>query len=642
MESIVNKRGKYLFLKDDLEDFNRISLINSNRRMPFKKFYVYRQGKIVVDANKQNDDIEILEKYPNPFLHNTHVVIYWDPSGRLSFMIMREHRILSDVKVLEKAESTPAHRMFTFGFSTSLYLIGALRFRYANMSEVKLAVGYDKSLAYDFKYFLPRAVRKLAAERTNKLILLTQLGFCRLKLSDVLQKYKDTSEINNPMYIKAKTFDGLYYYYPLKQNGYDSYDKNHYLYSSRRYTLEKNIIQAFLRKSITGQYVLVISDYLNKNIPIKEIWAKFLSLFGKKKKLDIYFEKFANGASESAFEVFKYAKSQHDKKAVYILNAAHKRFQALQAQYGKDSVVAHNSVKAFYYIFHADKLISSDLPTHIMRNLYDNSKYIKEVILRTNKKIFLQHGVSLATNVFERGYYNRKVPIAPDYIVTNSAMESAYFMKYPKYEREQLIQEGTPNLDLYVHDQNRKKQEISFLLTWRPWDVTGKIEKDSYIDRYLQFLKLIQAHDFYQSIQVNLILHPKAKLLIEHQFADVYEAIERFIYEGDIKEALLRSKVVITDYSSICYYAFAGGSNIIYFWGDKELAENEYGAPNILQMDNRFGDVVYQIDDSLHEAIIQNYTIEQPDPYTENYHQLVECTSGHNTENVYRAIKKLE
>ncbi|GEN86922.1 CDP-glycerol glycerophosphotransferase family protein [Oceanobacillus sojae] len=641
MESIVKVKDNDLFLKDDYEDYNNRSLLNGKRRMPFKKFYIYKNNEIVIENNKQTGEIEILEKLPNKKIPNTYMIIYLDPVGRLSFMIMREHKILPDVKVLEKAESSPPHKILKFSFFRSLFIFGIIRFRYSNMLDVKIAIGYDKSLNYDFKYILPRFLRKIFSENTNKFSLLTQLGFCRVKLKDVLHKYEQSSEINNPIYIKSHTFDDLNYYYPLKFNGYDSYDKKHYIYSSRRYTIKKNRIQTFLRKSITGQLVLVVSDYLNKTVEIKEILAKLFTLITPKKSYDIYFEKFSSGASESAFEVFKYAKSQNDKKAVYILNKKHEKFKELQNHFGQDSIVAHNSIKSFYSIFNADKLISSDLSTHILRNLYDNSKNLKKVILNTNKKIFLQHGISLATNVFERGYYNKKVPIAPDYVVTNSKVESSYFMKYPKYKSDQLIQAGTPNLDLYVKEKEHSKNEISFLLTWRPWDLTGRIESNSYIDRYLQFLKLVKKEKFYDSKKINLILHPKAKLLLENQFNDIYESIQQFLYDGDIKDALLSSKVVITDYSSICFYAFAGGSNVVYFWGDKELAESEYGAPNILQKNNCFGDIAYDLEESLHEKIVKNYSIEQQEKYIEKFNELVEYTSGKNTQNVYRFIKSI-
>lgn len=268
-------------------------------------------------------------------------------------------------------------------------------------------------------------------------------------------------------------------------------------------------------------------------------------------------------------------------------------------------------------------------------------KFLYYKILSNNNKVFLQHGPSLATNVFERGYFNKKVPICPNYIVTNSKLESDYFKKYPKFNDDELIELGIPNLDLYVNEKENKKEQITFMLTWRPWDLTGKIEENSYIDRYLQFLEVVTNNEFYNDKIINITLHPKARLMIENQFPETYKKLQEYIYEGDIKDALINSKVVITDYSSICFYAFAGGSNVIYFWGDKELAENEYGSPNILQDYNKFGDVVFDIKNSLNNVIQKNYSSNQNNLYIENYQKLIEHTDGNNTINVYNYIKSL-
>ncbi|PTJ73948.1 CDP-glycerol--glycerophosphate glycerophosphotransferase, partial [Mammaliicoccus sciuri] len=143
---------------------------------------------------------------------------------------------------------------------------------------------------------------------------------------------------------------------------------------------------------------------------------------------------------------------------------------------------AHYSFISFYVIFKAINFVSSELVTHLQRRLYDSSQLLKKKILSKNNKVFLQHGPSLATNVFERGYFNKKVPICPNYIVTNSKLESDYFKKYPKFNDDELIELGIPNLDLYVNEQENKKEQITFMLTWRPWDITGKIEENSYID----------------------------------------------------------------------------------------------------------------------------------------------------------------
>ncbi len=196
---------------------------------------------------------------------------------------------------------------------------------------------------------------------------------------------------------------------------------------------------------------------------------------------------------------------------------------------------------------------------------------------------------------------------------------------------------GTPNLDLFVKNDSLKT-DITFMLTWRPWDLAGEISANSYIDRYLQFVKLINKMDFAKN--VNVILHPKAREILTEQFPDVLKSIETYLYEGDIKEALMKSKVLITDYSSICFYAYAGGSKVVFFWGDKEESEKQYGARNILQIENVFGDVVYDISSKLLKVIKNNfYDSYKNEQYEKNFKKLVEKTDGNNTESIYRLIK---
>ena len=129
-------------------------------------------------------------------------------------------------------------------------------------------------------------------------------------------------------------------------------------------------------------------------------------------------------------------------------------------------------------------------------------------------------------------------------------MEQNLFKIYTDYKPKQLILTGTPNLDLYVKN-TEKQTDITFMLTWRPWDLVGEISSNSYIDRYLHFIKLINKLHFAEN--VNVILHPKAREILTEQFPDVLKSIEEYLYEGDIKEALMKSKVLITDYSSICF-----------------------------------------------------------------------------------------
>lgn len=261
---------------------------------------------------------------------------------------------------------------------------------------------------------------------------------------------------------------------------------------------------------------------------------------------------------------------------------------------------------------------------------------IKKKILAIDKKIMLQHGVYMCTNIFERGYFNRKVPIAPDYMLVNSEFEKSLFTSNTSYTDHEIMVTGLPNLDLYVQQKDSIKTEITFMLTWRPWDLTGSIEPGTYLDRYFSFIQLIEKEEFYHDKKINVILHPKSKLILQEQFPEVFE--KSYFYEGDIKEALLRSKVLISDYSSVIFYAFAGGTNIILYWEDKERAEAEYGAPNILQKEIAFGDSAMTFKE-LHSLIVHNYNHSQAEHHLSQYGRLIVCKDGNNTKNTYEYIQ---
>ncbi|WP_147640595.1 hypothetical protein [Mammaliicoccus lentus] len=125
--------------------------------MLFKKFYILKDEKVCTLENYELEEITIIEEFDNSEkVPGTKVVIYLDPRNRLSFIIIKEHPILSDEKVIEKAESTPAQKLRIYSLKNSIYIVGVLRFRYANMKQINIALGYDKSLSYEHKYFFPK------------------------------------------------------------------------------------------------------------------------------------------------------------------------------------------------------------------------------------------------------------------------------------------------------------------------------------------------------------------------------------------------------------------------------------------------------------------------------------------------------
>ncbi|MFC7392994.1 CDP-glycerol glycerophosphotransferase family protein [Scopulibacillus cellulosilyticus] len=629
----------YLFLEDNLQikegysDFSgKRSLHNKKNN---KKYYLYsNHGETVVKTVKYKP-MEIIEVVPSG---NEQIIFYSDSNCNISFVKSKIHSVLTPDQIADKVEKHPMLRSFVFMLFSSLIIFGILRFREYNFININLSLGYKKTCNYKVNFLFPKKIRNKFSMKTNKLSLLVHAYWVRIPLRDIYEHYLNTSDINVPIFVKVLN-NGINYYYNFKERTKDKYSKKHFIFNTRSIRVFKSDVEMYVRKSITGQYVIVVSSIMSKVIVLKEKLAYFLTLFKPKREIyDIYFEKFAQGASESGFELFKYA-IKSNRNSIYILDKDNENFYQLKRKYPKN-LFAKNSVSAFYYIFLARSFISSDLVSHLQRRLYDNDKLFKKKILSINKKVFLQHGPSLATNIFERGYFNRKVPIAPDYIIVNSKFERDLFINNTSYNSRQLLMTGIPNMDLYANERDSKKEEITFMLTWRPWDLTGKIEEGSYLGRYFQFFNMIENEEFYKDKKITIILHPKSKIILQEQFPDIYNEKKHLFYEGDIKDKLLESKILITDYSSVCYYGFCGGANIIFYWEDKELGEREYGAPNILQENIAFGDIVNKFKD-LNKAIQKNFYSNQLDKYKEKFNNLIEFHEGGNTRNTYNYLNEL-
>ncbi|RXZ02401.1 CDP-glycerol glycerophosphotransferase family protein [Fictibacillus sp. S7] len=620
-------------LTGDFCDFNgKRSLVKKKHN---KKYYLYKDHGASKAKTYDHEPMEVIDVVP---YGNDEIIFYCDARNNVSFVRSKPHPRLTHSQIADKVEKLPMFLTFAMMIFSSLVFFGVMRFRDYDFKDTQLSLGYKKTCNYRIRFIFPKSIRSKFAMRTGKLSLLVHAYFVLIPLKEIYKHYLESSEINVPMFVKVVNEHGNYYY-TFKFRSSSKAGKHHFVYNTRSIRVWGTDVEMYVRKSISGQYVLVVSSILNKLIPLKEKIAYVASRFRRNQEVyDIYFEKFAQGASESGFELFKHAVTQNE-KSIYILDKDNPQYNSLK-EYYPNNLFAKNSIKAFYHVFLANSFISSDLVTHIQRRLYDNDSLLKKKILENDNKIFLQHGVSLATDLFERGYYNKKVPISPDYIVVNSEYEKRLFTRKSNYEEQDMILTGLPNLDLYVDSRKQKKDEITFLLTWRPWDLTGQVTEGSYIDRYLSFIETIKREPFYQDKKVNVVLHPKAKNILETQFQDIYDKNKESFYDGDIKEALLNSKVLISDYSSVTYMAFAGGTNVVFYWEDKEKAEVEYGAPNILQEYNSFGDIVYDFK-NLDKVIQNNYKRPQQSKHIKKYDVMVECTQGNNTLETYKAVSKI-
>ena len=106
-------------------------------------------------------------------------------------------------------------------------------------------------------------------------------------------------------------------------------------------------------------------------------------------------------------------------------------------------------------------------------------------------------------------------------------------------------------------------------------------------------------------------------------------------------DVLKDTKVLITDYSSIAYDAFYRGSNVIFYWEEKEECMEAYGPSTKLMLheDNVFGDICYNAS-QLKRILNKNLTGTQVQEYIDRYQKIVTYHDGQNTKRLIEFMKK--
>ncbi|WP_455539587.1 CDP-glycerol glycerophosphotransferase family protein [Terrisporobacter sp.] len=138
--------------------------------------------------------------------------------------------------------------------------------------------------------------------------------------------------------------------------------------------------------------------------------------------------------------------------------------------------------------------------------------------------------------------------------------------------------------------------------------------------------------------KVIVLPHP----LIAESMSKVNGEISKYMdFKSKYNDLLKDAKVLITDYSSISYDAFYRGSNVIFYWEEKDYCMECYGDDTKLMLneDNIFGDICYDMQD-LKSIFEKNYTQNQDEKYLYNYRQIVEFNDNKNTERLIKLLKK--
>ena len=178
------------------------------------------------------------------------------------------------------------------------------------------------------------------------------------------------------------------------------------------------------------------------------------------------------------------------------------------------------------------------------------------------------------------------------------------------------------------------------MLTWKPYEEQlYDFEKSSYYKNVVDIYNMLAK--YMKKDNIIIIGHPKAYSLL------VNTGLKNSLWNKPISKALEKTKLLITDYSSVCYNSFYQGAGVIFYQEDLEKYEAENGKliPN---NDEYIGKRAFNLKEleSIIKETIENNNIKldkvRTKEFENNYKTINEFTDGKNIDRIYEKLVELK
>ena len=347
----------------------------------------------------------------------------------------------------------------------------------------------------------------------------------------------------------------------------------------------------------------------------------------------IFYEKFASQSDEGVYDIFLTAHQTTNSNCYYVTDA-----ENISADDGK--VLRKYSLRYYWFIYRAAVFIGAEAPTHLTL-LRSNNRWLRRSIY-TRPFVFLQHGIIYMKNMSKNSVFVAGCEGAADYIVASSEKERDIIVRDLHYKPEQVLVCGIAQHAIisYQHITDSSPDIVTVMLTWKhsqehlPFEVSVNFQE---LQDILQVLRQRLPEE-----SIRLVLHPKDSLS-----AKTLEELGATLWTASVKEALADTKLLITDYSSICYNAFYQGAGVIFYQPDLDEYQRETGklipandefiGPRLFSTTELQRELKRVIGTDGHIALKKV----RAKKYEKIYSTINEFTDGKNIERIVTAIQEL-
>ena len=486
---------------------------------------------------------------------------------------------------------------------------------------------------------------KETTQKLTKFQMITQKDIYTFSfnMDDILQ---DVSEINGNMRMSITVDDKVIdYRIGIK----DKKIKNkRYYYAPIKSKYVKQFAVHF-RRTTKGNLVLVkrLKEPIENTFKFKIMESKIVSniLYGiskllikvRRKSINLFYEKFSSKAEEGAYDLFLITKKNStSSKSYFVIDGNSEDYLKIK---NEKNVVKKYSLKYYWLVFNANNFISTEAPIHL-NILRSNNTALRKSIC-DKPFIFLQHGITYMKCQGDCSTFAKNKEGEATYIIVGSEKEKDAVVDMLKLSEEQVLNTGLPIFSniKFKHINENSEDIVTVMLTWKPYEEQlYNFEESTYYKNTIEIYNMLAK--YIDKEKIVIIPHPKVFELLSNT-----DIKDRF-WQGKISEILAKTKMLITDYSSVCYNAFYQGAGVIFYQPDLQEYET-YNGPLVPNDDEYIGKRAFNMNE-LEDIVRQTIKNKQIDlneirnkEFEKNYSTINEYSDGKNIERIYNKLKEL-
>lgn len=585
-----------------------------------------------IDSTIEEEDLEDEDLEENKIKKQPVIVVFSEEENiRVMYCTMEEaYKNLLKLK----------YKVFLISLNKRRVRIGVIAYL---VNKYKIECGEQKF--YIDKRLSKNCKLKQYKDNISKLKSLKDFNFYffNFKVKDIL---KDNSEINGAIRFTIK-IDGNEIDYKIAKK--DSKIKNTIYYYNPIKGIFTKEFALHIRRSASGCLMLVkrLKDPIENTIKFRFLESRFVSgimyhlgkflLKFRKRKINVFYEKFSSKVEEGAYDLFLLFQQHKNTRNYFVIDEKSKDYDKIK---NNPDVVKKYSFKYYWVIYNASNWIATEAPSHLNIKRSNNGTLRKA--FADKNFIFLQHGVTYLKAHGKNSTFIKGKEGEVNYIVAGSKKEKDAIVDMLHVYEEQVLITGLPIFSKiqYNHINQNSDDYVMIMLTWKPYEEhLYNFEESMTYKNTIAICKMLEK--YISRDRIIIVSHPIAYDLIKNT------NLKDSLWDKPISQALEKTKLLITDYSSVSYNSFYQGSGVIFFQPDLEKFEMDNG--ELVPADSEYiGHRVYNLEEleNVIKDTIKNKKIDldvvRTEKFKNNYKEINEFSDGKNIDRIYEELMKLK